>query len=139
MWDNMKFQTEKEWGTQKLWVERRPLGKWQMGYLVIPQETHPSSVTSFDSLSQDHFYKCKFLFTVTHITRPALNHELLMEFAKSTQGSWQSFICCRIHSQIWLKSPDLSCNSWIRSLSYMEYWSQSSSVFSGARVAMSVI
>lgn len=90
MWDNMKFQAEKEWGTQKLWVERWPLGKWQMCYLVIPQETYLCSVTSLDILSQDHFYKCKFLFTVTHITRPALSHELLMEFAMSTQGIWQS-------------------------------------------------
>lgn len=80
----MKFQAEKEWVTQNLWV-----GKWQMCYLVIPQETYLCSVTSLDMLSQDYVYKCKFLFTVTHI-RPALNHELLTEFAMSTQGIWQS-------------------------------------------------
>lgn len=48
-------------------------------------------------------------------------------------------ICCCIHPQIWLESPNLSFNSQIRSPSYMNYWSQFSSAFSGAGVAMSVI
>lgn len=139
MWDNMKFRAAKEWETQRPWVERQPLSKWQMSYLFIPKESYPYSVTSLDIIIRDHFYKCKFLFTVTHINKTSIKPWIANRVCSVHPRDLAGLICCCIHSQIWLESPNLSVNSWIRSLSYMEYWSQFSRAFSGARVAMSAI